>query len=993
MATYSDSDEDDTFVSIGTPLESINEDEPKKKPFSVQDLPAKDKLGRQRFHGAFTGGFSAGYFNTVGSKEGWAPSLFVSSREKRSDITQLRPEDFMDEDDLGEHGIAPRKLVTADSFSSEERKRRRVEEATAAVSDTIIPGAPAIMDLIIPEKISIGVTLLRKMGWKEGQGIGPRLSRKKLKQQKAGMKVYGCDLRQPSSDDEEEMDDEQFLEKVTFAPRDSIAMTVVAKDNLHGLGYHGIDPRSALPSSHINLFEAPPVKGTGRKGIRGQAFGVGAMEEDDEDIYAVDSLSNYDITMTNEEENQTFGWTAPKGAMKGNIDVPVGYIGKVLQGFQISSKPYIQKKAFPPSPLPAEFKPVHAFRKPSEYETGHGDEEEKATKKKDLNAVARGIELGETPIIGSVFDLISKEDKARLDTARSGPLYTNNSNRLVTESHAAGQEEGDSSKKTVLQSSEEPSRSNLPLFQGHSLMFRPFAKDPKKQERYDKYQTLIRHGKRDADAFEEIVSGHMTEWEREREKEEFTKASKLYKPLTAMMAYRFTRGKYYEEDDKVEVPAEEEKDKSDKVKAAEMNMYGQLTREVQEWHPSKLLCKRFNVPHPYPGSTIVGLRTVKRDKYSVFNFLNFPSQEDIQESVNSPEQETLALPPPATCSSDNSSIQTPKDRGKVPEKPKGFKSIFSHLTESSRTENWSNQNDGKEKSDNNQSGGQRTEGWTLTSEAHGVKDYSEFGFRIENKSAAIGISKENIFEESEEIEKSKSVEKKQEGEEDVKPPMDLFEAIFRNTDSEESSSSSSDEAEDIQKEEEVKAELAARGIQMDTQTSDPSSKVHSEIANIPNPDRLPGDATEIESIEKRLSPVIHDREMKVEEEYGPPLPPTNPQSSSVSAEAITRVHVLDPPNFKDLTSSHRKQKHKHKDRHRHKVKKDKKEKHKKSKHKKKHKKKEKKKKNKHMDSDDEADDETSSENSDSNDGLSGSSASTERELLERLKTLQKSRIL
>jgi len=30
----------------------------------------RDAQGRIRFHGAFTGGFSAGYFNTVGSKEG-----------------------------------------------------------------------------------------------------------------------------------------------------------------------------------------------------------------------------------------------------------------------------------------------------------------------------------------------------------------------------------------------------------------------------------------------------------------------------------------------------------------------------------------------------------------------------------------------------------------------------------------------------------------------------------------------------------------------------------------------------------------------------------------------------------------------------------------------------------------------------------------------------------------------------------------------------------
>jgi G patch domain-containing protein 1 len=30
----------------------------------------RDEKGRRRFHGAFTGGFSAGYYNSVGSKEG-----------------------------------------------------------------------------------------------------------------------------------------------------------------------------------------------------------------------------------------------------------------------------------------------------------------------------------------------------------------------------------------------------------------------------------------------------------------------------------------------------------------------------------------------------------------------------------------------------------------------------------------------------------------------------------------------------------------------------------------------------------------------------------------------------------------------------------------------------------------------------------------------------------------------------------------------------------
>ena len=43
-----------------------------------------DAEGRRRFHGAFTGGYSAGYYNTVGSLEGWNPSAYNSSREERT---------------------------------------------------------------------------------------------------------------------------------------------------------------------------------------------------------------------------------------------------------------------------------------------------------------------------------------------------------------------------------------------------------------------------------------------------------------------------------------------------------------------------------------------------------------------------------------------------------------------------------------------------------------------------------------------------------------------------------------------------------------------------------------------------------------------------------------------------------------------------------------------------------------------------------------------
>jgi len=42
-------------------------------------------------------------------------------------------------------------------------------------------------------------------------------------------------------------------------------------------------------------------------------------------------------------------------------------------------------------------------------------------------------------------------------------------------------------------------------------------------------------------------------------------------------------------------------DVDDKQAAVKMKMFGKLTRETLEWHPDKLLCKRFNVPNPFPG--------------------------------------------------------------------------------------------------------------------------------------------------------------------------------------------------------------------------------------------------------------------------------------------------------------------------------------------------------------------------------------------------------
>lgn len=60
----------ETFVVFGTPLPSLADSKDSNEFKPVWEQEVRDEKGRRRFHGAFTGGFSAGYFNTVGSKEG-----------------------------------------------------------------------------------------------------------------------------------------------------------------------------------------------------------------------------------------------------------------------------------------------------------------------------------------------------------------------------------------------------------------------------------------------------------------------------------------------------------------------------------------------------------------------------------------------------------------------------------------------------------------------------------------------------------------------------------------------------------------------------------------------------------------------------------------------------------------------------------------------------------------------------------------------------------
>uniref|UniRef100_A0A3P8YS83 G-patch domain-containing protein n=1 Tax=Esox lucius TaxID=8010 RepID=A0A3P8YS83_ESOLU len=631
MASDNDSDED--FVSFGTPLEPLEEGNPLRKPVPVYEQTVKDEKGRyQRFHGAFTGGFSAGYFNTVGTKEGWTPSTFVSSRQQKAERQNARPEDFMDEEDLGEHGIAPREITTTAEFGPGRKDLIRDKARAISSLSAPIPGDTLLEDLVAPARTSIGVELLTKMGWKDGQGVGPRVKRRpgKLKADPSTRPLGPVLPPHGSEESQDEEEDEFVPENVTFAPKDVTPIDFTPKVDLHGLGYRGLNPLAALrgapAAGHINLFTMDSDRSTSlfgedkkghkrRGGVSGQAFGVGAMEDDDDDIYHRDTMSNYDAVLGGEEPGDgLYGWTAPQqySRKKKDHSKDAAYLGKIIEGFTLASEKTETKTVgiFPPPNLPRDFRPVHYFRPVVDMSNA-------SSMVVQALQTSRGHMVQEGPSQGGRHQLDSAQRRELLGEAtlqgRHASLWA--ACLLLTRFPLAEQ-----------QQMEALSVWSSPTAQAQTgQTFKPFEKTPHKQARYDHYIEKLKQG--DRDALEASLDPCMTEWERGRERDEFVRAALLYKPSSSSLSGRFTRGKHDDsvDQDTVEVKRDQENDVDDKQAAVKMKMFGKLTRDTFEWHPDKLLCKRFNVPDPYPGSGFVGMPTVKRDKFSVFNFLTLDS--------------------------------------------------------------------------------------------------------------------------------------------------------------------------------------------------------------------------------------------------------------------------------------------------------------------------------------------------------------------------------
>ncbi|XP_011863434.1 PREDICTED: G patch domain-containing protein 1 homolog [Vollenhovia emeryi] len=624
-----DSDEEN-YATFGVPLEPLDEENiPRKKPVTIEDQYAYDAQGRRRFHGAFTGGFSAGYFNTVGTRDGWRPQQFKSSRSSKADNVVQRPEDFMDEEDTSLFGIAPKGIRATSDYADHGQRGKKRERIS---QEGPIPGTPILKELLKPVKETVGIVLLKKMGWKPGQGVGSRLTKKekqqiKLRNEKLKLARDNCEMVGSNSEDS---DDDST--NITFAPDDYEPFRCKPKDNYFGIGYSGLDRRKVL-SGHINLFDAPAfcVQDKNKKlSIHGQAFGVGAFEADDEDIYEREDMSRYDFALGPEHKTKT-RWSQ---------DEPSSSQSDCLEGFVHTKEKLASKKVFKPPELPKDFAPVHAVRK-SRFYPPIAAPVENNKRKEPLNAVDRARILEDpderskrlqapsnasvaSNIISKTLNLHGKQQTEERRKLESQQKTTGNSwlDKLNAQSFTrggfigTGQDDGlrkledyVQSLSTLAQSSVEKSTENDSSDKSETRKL--FLSDPDKQRRFEQYLVLSKNNERDK--FESIQPLSMTDWEREQEREEFEQATKL-EQSNNYVADKFV----HSTDDTTDRPDPEK----DVKEAVRLKMFGKLTRQRSEWKPASIICKRFNIPEPKVGCAPT-VTDRKSARFSVFDSLDW----------------------------------------------------------------------------------------------------------------------------------------------------------------------------------------------------------------------------------------------------------------------------------------------------------------------------------------------------------------------------------
>ena len=568
------------------------------------------------------------YFNTVGSKEGWTPSSFVSSRLNRAQdgdkARQQRAEDFMDEEDLADAAEA-QLLQTSASFSGLGR-----------TEDDVGRQGP-FMDVFKMEGDTMGVRLLRKMGWRDGQGIGAKVRRK----------------ARLDDDVEPGKKTEHDGEELWFAPQNTVLVAFTRKNDQKGLGYQGearleADDGRSRPSNRAEEHDdggpefSPVAQHAKSKGLSGSVrggFGVGILNDtgsDDEDPYAIGPRISYnkaiggpkkkkkrDARLT--EKGRTAAISGAANPLLGSKPVFISkrasssaksgfrkcHDGRLpLDGFILAADSedlaaiVENDNRYPPPDVPEDWM---SSKKPSSTtgEPGYRSVAE-AAKASVLDPKARASLLGEVQLPGkSVFDFLSPAARDRIVSASGRQNLPAAMSEVAPKGFAVDEAERQRQLRDFVPNLDKDVALKA-LGRGVGGWM-PYLEDEAKRARYRAFleiQAGLRGG------LPERSQGSSTdEWIQELH--EFAHAAQIFKPMTGMMASRFTSARSQSQpsaqregsssdpssaETLLRNPADNPEDPAEA--AAKVGMYGPMTRSTQMFYPTRLLCKRFNVRPP-----------------------------------------------------------------------------------------------------------------------------------------------------------------------------------------------------------------------------------------------------------------------------------------------------------------------------------------------------------------------------------------------------------
>jgi G patch domain-containing protein 1 len=530
------------------------------------------------------------YFNTVGSKEGWTPQAFVSSRSNRKADTAQRAEDYMDEEDRAE-AAESRQLETTQSSASIGR-----------VGDN---EGDAFFGLFSTEEETMGVKIAQKMGWRRDQGVGRK-------------------IRRPTRLDDDKMATKDDLSAHTFAPTDSRIMSAVSQEiNRTGLGFQSEarlgtakqQEKKERPLLALPFFDKPAAHAPKKAPLKKSSFGVGILNDtgsDDEDPYELGPKITLNKTLGKDKKakkpskfakpaTDKHAFVSKKATNKAAAYVRSTHDGKPpLRGFILAMQHMDLSSAprFPPPKIPPGWKSAKSTtpKKSADNYTSVSD----AAKSSSLDAKARAALLGETLLPGkSIFDFIPKEARDRLANLTGKTNLPQGLGQPAPENHQPS---------SRVQSKD--LWSFVPIL-GKDIAaaaltkgatgWMPYAEDLEKRARYVAFLEL-RAGKR-TELPGRADGMPVSEWAKELE--EFAHAAQVFKPTTGLIASRFTSSTSSTQAGSADAAAGENllrqpvsKPEDPAVQAAKLGMYGAMTRSSFPFYPSRLLCKRFNVKPP-----------------------------------------------------------------------------------------------------------------------------------------------------------------------------------------------------------------------------------------------------------------------------------------------------------------------------------------------------------------------------------------------------------